>query len=96
MKKVYSKPQIYIESFEISEYISTCGISVGLYESDTTGKCKLEETFEGQDDFFGDGSVVVWFITNNGCSNDPRPNKDSGYDGWCYLSTGDATAYFGS
>ena len=38
MKKVYEKPQVYMERFELAEHIAACGLQLG--SADTNG-CKV-------------------------------------------------------
>lgn len=38
MKKVYEKPQVYMERFELAEHIAACGLQLG---STDTNSCKV-------------------------------------------------------
>ena len=38
MKKVYEKPQVYMERFELAEHIAVCGLQLG---STDTNSCRV-------------------------------------------------------
>ena len=85
MKKHYEKPQMYMESFEVSQYISgPCSIDVGF--ADYNANCKLNDKIYD----------VIYFIENSYCEQDPRPNASNGNNGICYHGATDPNAYFGS
>lgn len=84
MKKIYSKPKIFIEEFKISQSVASgCSIAAGFYSD----KCGIpyDGEFENETLFsMGVGSV---------CSTKPVAGDD---DKYCYHVPTDSKRYFGS
>lgn len=86
MKKSYSKPKIFIESFEISEFIAgDCTIDVGFGDSNMIKQC----TYADPD--FG-GAVIYFNSGNEACVS----KWDDGDDKGCYHIPDGGQGYFGS
>ena len=66
MKKVYEKPQVYMERFELAEHIAGCSLT--LLNDDVT-KCVAEGTIEGaySENFFISGNNACGSTTDAFC-----------------------------
>lgn len=87
MKKLYSKPKVFIESFEISEFIAgTCSMDVGFGDTGSTKLCSYLDTDTGYT-IFNSLSICQTYW------DDPEdPDDDKG----CYHIPVDGAGYFGS
>lgn len=73
MKKTYKKPEIYIESFEISTFIA--------------GQCDIDLGFSADNCGYYDFGGIYLFSTSNSnstCDEDPDDFDLEGNDGLCY------------
>lgn len=68
MKKTYTKPALYAESFELSEHIaSTCpGVAPGMATHADANTCVTHIDL-------GDGLTLFW--QSGGCSKDYKPGQ---------------------
>jgi len=85
MKQRYEKPQIYMESFEISSFIAA-SCAQKLHAIDT---CTLEDEFGSGS---GDNSII--YFGNAYCNYNPELEED--HNGICYNTPTADNAYFGS
>ena len=86
MRKVYKKPEMYIENFEVSEFIAgSCGIDLGFSADKNTGSCKSY-------DFGG----INLFGGQIGCGYDYYTFDLNENDKPCYDIPTDFTRIFGS
>lgn len=85
MKKLYSKPEIIIESFEISEFIAgNCDIDVGFGDVGSIKICTYKDpAFGGALTLFNSQGIcdMIW---------------EEGNDQGCYNIPMDGNRYFGS
>ena len=87
-KKAYTKPEIYMEEFGVSQSIATCDIKTNTFYKD--GGCGIPSTSEG-----GFDEPVVYFNKGIGgsCTHDVTlPDGDK----TCYHIPQSYAAYFGS
>lgn len=61
MKKKYEKPQVYIETFYLSEHIAACN---WVYKNHSEGACPAEGKIEGTD------FAVTMFTSSMNCVMD--------------------------
>ena len=72
MKKVYEKPQVYMERFELAEHIAGCSLTMNqATEFDCTGSGTI------------DGIQMNVFVADNICNED---NKAAKAEGYCYTN----------
>lgn len=87
MKKKYRKPEIFIESFEVSEFIAgSCTIDVNFGDTGAINPCAYPDP-----DF---GGAMTIFNSLSVCDSlwDDEENNDKG----CYHIPVDGAGYFGS
>lgn len=77
MKKVYKKPMVYIEKFELSQNIAACGWDMNQETKET-----CEAWGDTSEDFFNPS--ISLFIDYPRCDMD---GKD--YEGFCYENGAD-------
>lgn len=79
--KVYEKPRVYIEKFELSEHVADCGWEL---QSNDTKSC-----FATGDPDWGYPTDVLAFIADNGiCKVEPQ--------GYCYTNSSSEVGLFKS
>lgn len=72
MKKAYTKPALYAETFELSEHISSCKANQDI----TTVTYR-----DGYACTYTDANITLFYPENSGCTNGYYdPNDDSMYD----------------
>lgn len=81
--KVYEKPRIYIESFELSQHIAACAWDMS--NSKTVEECSAESD---SDIIFVDG-IHAFIDANPSCTDGP-------VEGYCYTNSGSAVNIFNS
>lgn len=71
MKKVYEKPQVYMERFELAEHIAGCSLTMNqATEFDCTGSGTI------------DGIQMNVFVATNICDG----NNAANVEGYCYTN----------
>lgn len=71
MKKVYEKPQVYMERFELAEHIAGCSLTMNqATEFDCTGSGTI------------DGIQMNVFVDKNICDG----NNAANVEGYCYTN----------
>ena len=72
MKKTYTKPMLYAESYELVEHISSCKANQDI----TTVTYR-----DGNACTYTDANLTLFYPSNSGCTNGYYdPNDDSMYD----------------
>lgn len=74
MKRTYTKPTLYAETFELAEHISSCKTGTGAGAPTVTYR-------DGNSCTYTDANVTLFYPSNNGCTNGYYdPNDNSMYD----------------
>lgn len=81
MKKTYKRPELYAESFELMEHISSCAVGEGITTVTYRDKFSCSYT---------DGDVTLFNQTNvNGCLNNFAPFFNEDIDAFLASMKGD-------
>ncbi len=89
MKKAYNKPELYVESFQLSQSIaSTCSVaaggnSLGSPSHDSKSTCGWDL-----------GNMVLWVDSSTGCNK--SLDVDADFLGMCYNTPNGGNTIFGS
>lgn len=90
MKKKYEKPQMYKESFEISEFIAgSCSVDVGFGDTGAASLCSYPDPDTG-------GAFQLFNNPNTAGSPCTTEWVSGNSDKGCYHIPQDGVGYFGS
>lgn len=91
MKKKYSKPELYIENFQLTQSIAKhCGAKDNDYPFGTPGYAE-----KGTCGWNVDG-LVIWVAAATGCNGDLNYSEDVEVMGLCYNNPNGANQIFAS